>query len=130
MVTIRNVGGVALFLRGTAFLWITPAFASRGVSTEGTLWAVTRVLALAAMAGFLVATVGLFRRDAWWETVAVLAALVWLVAAAVFWVAASRAGETTPWWTALVLAVGCCGVLLLLRVSRLEQWVDHHVMDG
>lgn len=60
----------------------------------------------------------------------VLAALVGLVAAAVFWVAASRAGETTPWWTALVLAVGCCGVLLLLRVPRLEQWVDHHVMDG
>src|SRR5690625_7893911 len=125
MVTIRNVGGVALFLRGTAFLWITPAFASRGVSTEGTLWAVTRVLALAAMAGFLVATVGLLRRDAWWETVAVLTALDGLVAAAVCWVVACRAGETTAWLTAFVRAVVCCGLLLLFRVPRMQESVDH-----
>src|SRR5690625_1163209 len=30
MVTIRNVGGVALFLLGTAFLWITPRFRESG----------------------------------------------------------------------------------------------------
>ena len=28
MFTIRNVGGAALFLFGTTFLWLTPSFAS------------------------------------------------------------------------------------------------------
>lgn len=48
----------------------------------------------------------------------------------VFWLAASRSGETTPWFTALILAAGCVGVIVLLRVPALEQWVDHHVMSG
>jgi hypothetical protein len=34
MFTIRNLGGVALFLFGTTYLWLTPMFASRGVSTR------------------------------------------------------------------------------------------------
>ena len=46
MFTIRNIGGVALFLAGSTWLWLTPAFASRGVSTSGTLWAITRVMSL------------------------------------------------------------------------------------
>lgn len=130
MFTIRNIGGVALFLFATTFLWITPAFASKGVSTEGALWAGTRVLALTTMAGLIIATVGLFRRDTWWETVAVASAVVGLVAVLTFWFAASSAGETTAWFTALVVATGCVGVLLLLRVPALEQWVTHHVMSG
>ncbi len=46
MFTIRNLGGVALFLFGTTFLWLTPSFASPGVSTKGVAWSVTQVLAL------------------------------------------------------------------------------------
>ena len=130
MFTIRNVGGVALFLFATTFLWITPAFASKGVSTEGPLWAATRIVALVTMAGLVLATVGLFRRDAWWETIAVASAVLGIVAVLVFWLAASRSGETTPWFTALILAAGCVGVIVLLRVPALEQWVDHHVMSG
>jgi hypothetical protein len=45
MCTIRNLGGVALFLFGTTFLWLTPAFATPGVSTmaaNGQFAAVTR----------------------------------------------------------------------------------------
>lgn len=34
MFTVRHVGGVALFLFGTTFLWLTPAFATRGIPTE------------------------------------------------------------------------------------------------
>jgi len=130
MFTVRNIGGVALFLFATTFLWITPAFASKGVPTEGSLWAATRILALVTMAGLVVATVGLFRRDAWWEAVAVASAVLGLVAVLIFWFAANRAGETTPWFTALILGAGCVGVLVLLRVPALEQWVDHHVMSG
>lgn len=128
MLTIRTFGGVALFLFGSTFLWINPAFASRGVSTEERCGR-SPESSRSAMAAFRVATVGLFRRDSWWETVAVVSAVVGLVAIATFWIAASSSGETNPWWTALVLAVGCAGVLVL-RVPRLEQWVDHHVMSG
>ena len=33
MFTVRNLGGVALLLFGTTFLWLTPAFAPKGVAT-------------------------------------------------------------------------------------------------
>ena len=68
MWTIRNLGGVALFLFGTTFLWLTPAFAGAGVSTKGILWSVTQVLCLVTMAGFTIATWGLFSRSSWCRT--------------------------------------------------------------
>ena len=128
--TIRNVGGVALFLLGTAFLWVTPGFATPGVDTSGVWWDVTQVLALATLAGFTVATGGLFARRRWWAPVALTAAALGLFALVPFWIAAQAAGETTPWWTALVLALGCGGVFLLLLVPRLRAWVDGHVQTG
>ena len=42
MFTMRNLGGSALFLFGTTFLWLTPSFASPGVSTAGVAWSITR----------------------------------------------------------------------------------------
>jgi hypothetical protein len=64
MFTIRNLGGVALFLFGTTFMWLTPLFASPGVSTKGIAWSITQVLALVTIALFTAATWGLFtRRD-------------------------------------------------------------------
>lgn len=64
-----NIGGVSLLLFGSTFLWLTPAFVTKGLSTEGLWWSITRVLALATLVGFTVATWGLFRRDGWWERV-------------------------------------------------------------
>lgn len=54
MFTIRNLGGIALFLAGTTWVWLTPTFATRGVSTSGAVWAVTRALCLLTVAGFCV----------------------------------------------------------------------------
>jgi hypothetical protein len=56
MFTIRNIGGVALFLFGTTYLWITPMFASEGISTSGVLWSITNVLAFLTLIGFTIAT--------------------------------------------------------------------------
>lgn len=130
MFKIRNIGGVALLLFGTTFLWITPAFASAGISTEGIMWTITQILALATLAGFLAATWGLFRRDRWWHSVAVGSAILGLITLAPYLVAAVTSGETTPWFTAAILALGCGGVLTLLLVPRLDQWVTSHVMGG
>lgn len=128
MWTIRTLGGISLFLFGTAFMWLTPAFATRGVSTDGVLWGLTRVLAFVAIAGFTVATWGLFHRDTWWEALAVGSAVLGLVTLVPYWIAATRAGETTPTFNVVVLAVGSAGVLALLLVPKLERWVDSHVM--
>jgi hypothetical membrane protein len=130
MFTIRNIGGVALFLFGTTFLWLTPAFATRGVSTKGVMWSVTQVLALATVAGFTIATWGLFRRTSWWEGVAIASAVLGLAVLIPYWLAAHHAGETTPWFNVLIHALGDVGVLVLLLVPTLEHWVSGHVLAG
>lgn len=83
-------------LFGTTFLWLTPEFASRGISTAGSLWAATRWLALAAALGFTAATWGLFTRTSWWEPLAVASAALGLVVLVPYWIAAHGSGETTP----------------------------------
>lgn len=130
MFTTRNVGGVALFLFGTTYLWLTPSFASPGVSTSGVVWSVTQVLALLTLALFTVATWGLFSKAGWWEPAAVVAAVVGFVALVPFWIAASDAGEANPTFTAFILALGNVGVLVLLLVPSLERWVKGHVLAG
>jgi hypothetical protein len=132
MLTIRNLGGVALLLMGSTWLWLTPAFAGRGVSTSGVLWAVTRVLSLATVAAFCVATWGLFTRHSWWEAVAIGAAVLGVVALMPFCIAAVRGGEGTGTvaWNAFVHLLMVGGLFVLLQVPLLERWVDHHVMSG
>ena len=130
MFTIRTMGGVALFLFGNTFLWLTPAFAGPEVSTTGVLWSLTQVLCLVTMAGFTVATWGLFRGSSWWETVALASAVIGAVVLVPYWIAARNAGEVTPWFNVLVHAVGVAGVLILLTVPALELWVQGHVRRG
>ncbi len=132
MITVRNLGGIALLLAGSTWLWLTPAFASRGVATSGALWALTRVLCLLTMVGFCAATWGLFTRQSWWEAVALGSATLGLIALVPYWVAAHGGGETagTAAWNSLVHVLMATGVLALLLVPQLEHWVDHHVMGG
>ena len=82
------------------------------------------------LTGFTVATWGLFTRASWWEVVAIASALLGFVVLLPYWVAAHSSGETTPWFTVLVLAVGNAGVLVLLMVPTLELWVRGHVSRG
>jgi hypothetical protein len=130
MFTIRNLGGVALFLFGTTFLWLTPSFASSAVPTKGVAWSVTQVLALVMLALFTAATWGLFTKAGWWEPVAVVAAAVGFLALIPYWIAASHAGETNLGFIVLIHALGSVGVWVLLLVPSLERWVDGHVLAG
>jgi len=132
MFTIRNMGGVALFLAGTTWLWLTPVFATKGVTTSGLLWSATRVLSLLTIVGFCLATVGLFARQSWWEVAAVSSAVVGLVALVPYWFAGMRGGETTGTvaWNASVHVFMVAGILTLLLVPQLERWVQQHVMSG
>lgn len=132
MFTIRNLGGIALFLVGTTWLWLTPAFASRGVATSGALWAATRGLCLITVVAFCVATWGLFTRQEWWESVPVGSALVGLLVLIPYWGAAQGGGETvgTAAWNVFVHVVMAAGVITMLLVPQLEGWVDRNVMGG
>jgi hypothetical protein len=130
MLTMRNLGGVALFLFGTTYLWLTPMFAGRGISTKGILWSITQVLAFLTLLGFTIATWGLFKKSSWWDSVAIASAVLGLVVLIPYWIAAHSSGESTPWWNVLVHAVGAIGVLILLTVPVLASWVDSHVMAG
>jgi hypothetical protein len=130
MFTIRNLGGIALLLAGSTWIWTTPAFAGPGVSTSGVMWGLSQALSLLTVAGFCVATWGLFTRHAWWETAAVGSAVVGLVAVVVFWIAAYAGGENVgaATWNAFVHVLIVGGILALLLAPRLEQWVNQHVM--
>jgi hypothetical protein len=130
MFTIRNLGGVALFLFGTTFMWLTPSFASPGVSTKGIAWSITQVLALVTIALFTAATWGLFTKAGWWEAVAVVAAALGVLVLIPYWLAAGHAGEPSPGFNVLVHALGSIGVWVLLLVPSLEQWVNGHVIAG
>ena len=132
MFTIRNVGGVALFLAGSTWLWLTPMFASKGVTTSGFLWSATKALSLLTIVGFCVATAGLFARQSWWEAAALSSAVVGLLALVPYWLAGTQGGETTETvaWTATVHVLMVGGIFALLLVPQLERWVDHHVMSA
>lgn len=130
MFTIRNLGGVALFLFGTTYLWLTPAFAGRDVVAKGTLWSVTQVLALVTLVGFTIATWGLFTRTEWWEPLAIGSAVLGLVTLVPYWLAAHGGGEGEAWFHVFIHALGCAGVLLLLLLPSLEKWVSGHVTAG
>jgi hypothetical protein len=128
--TIRNVGGVSLLLFGSTFLWVTPMFAASDVATSGTAWAATGVLAAVTITAFSVATWGLFRRVSWWEPLAALSAVLGLATLVPYWVAANASAVANPVFDVVINAVGSAGVLLLLRVPRLEHWVHAHVSAG
>ena len=132
MFTIRNIGGVALLLAGSTWLWLIPAFATRGVTTSGLPWSLTRALSLITIVGFCVATVGLFARQSWWETAAISSAVVGLLALVPYWFAGTQGGEPTGTvaWNATVHVVMVAGIFTLLLVPQLERWVQHHVMSG
>ncbi|BCW79737.1 MULTISPECIES: calcium uniporter family protein [Micrococcaceae] len=130
MFTLRTLGGIALLMAGSSWLWLTPTFATRGVNTSGIWWGITMVLSLLTVLGFLVATWGLFARWSWWEYAALGSAALGLVALIPFWVAATGGGETvgTAAWNVFVHVLMVAGVAVLLLVPPLERWVNQQVM--
>jgi hypothetical protein len=132
MFSIRNLGGVALFLFGTTYMWLTPLFAKSAgtAATRTALWSITMVLCVIIMLGFTVATWGLFIKASWWKGVAIASALAGLLVLIPYWIAAHLIHEPAPWYNVLIHALGAAAVLVLLRVPVFSSWVGGHVMAG
>lgn len=118
-----------MFLFGTTYLWLTPAFALAGSDTSGIAWAATLVLSLVTLAGFTAATWGLFRRSPWWATTALASAALGLLALLPYWVAAASSAPN-PTFDVVIHGLGCAGIFLFLLQPRLRAWVDGHVQSG
>ena len=121
---------MASFLFGSTYLWLTREFASAGLDTSSPWWGATEVLSLVTVAGFTLATWGMFTGRSWWAAAALASAVLGLVVLIPYWIAAQQAGETTPWFTVLIHLLGGTGVLVLLLIPSLRGWVDRHVASG
>jgi hypothetical protein len=80
VLSFRNVSAAAFFLFGTTFVWMTASFVGQTPPPKGILWTVVDLIALLAVAMFSAAAWGVFHQTSWWESVAVVSAIVGLLA--------------------------------------------------
>ena len=127
MWTFKNLLAVALFLFGSTFLWMTPAFAGRTPPPTGMAWTLVNLLALAAVAGFTTAAWAVYRHHSWWGPVTLVSAIIGLVALMPFVVgqlqtAAGLAdlGVQINLWMHLL---GSAAAIAVVRLSGLHSWV-------
>ena len=129
MWTVKNVVAVGLFLFGSTFLWMTPAFAGRTRPPTGMAWTVVNILALVAVAGFTVAAWAVFKQYSWWGSVTLVSAVIGLVALIPFvfglWqigVGFADLGVQINLWLHLVGSAAAVAVVLL---PGIHAWVVH-----
>src|SRR4030095_7166901 len=80
MWTFKNLAAVGLFLFGSTFLWMTPAFADRTPPPTGTAWTLVNILAITAVVGFTIAAWAVFKQYSWWGPVTLISAVIGLAA--------------------------------------------------
>lgn len=92
MWTVKNLAALGLFLFGSTFLWMTPAFAGRTSPPKGAAWTLANVLALAAVVGFTIAAWAVFKQYPWWGTATVVSAIIGLAAVIPFVIGVRQIG--------------------------------------
>jgi hypothetical protein len=123
MFTFRNILAVGVFLFGTTFLWMTPAFLPKGGSATGAIWIVIQVLALAAIIGFTIAAWGIFKDKGWLEPAAIGSAIVGIVAVIAYWIGANDLGAADSWSNIALHFLGSTVIIAALLVSPFEHWI-------
>jgi hypothetical protein len=127
MWTFKNLLAIALFLFGSTFLWMTPAFAGRTPPPTGMAWSMVNILALAAVAGFTVAAWAVVKQYSWWAPVTLASASVGLATVVLFVVAVLQAGiglmdlgvQINLWMHLL----GSVAAVAVVRLPDLHTWV-------
>jgi hypothetical protein len=131
MWTFKNLFALGLFLFGTTFLWMTPAFAGKTPPPTGTAWTLVNILALVAVAGFTIAAWAVFKQYSWWEPAALLSAIVGLVAVIPFIVGQSQLdigfadlGVQINLWMHIL---GSAAVIAIVFLPFAHDWVTRRL---
>jgi hypothetical protein len=131
MWTFKNLLAVGLFLFGSTFLWMTPAFAGKTPPPTGAAWTLANVLALVAVVGFAVAAWGVFKQYSWWEMAALVSGVVGLVAVVPFLVGQSQLevglgdpGVQINLWLHLL---GSAAVIAIVLLPVAHNWVTRRL---
>jgi hypothetical protein len=131
MFGFRNVLAVSMFLFGTTFMWMTAAFAGRTPPPRGSAWTVVGVVALVAVAGFSLASWGVWKDLAWWQAAAAASAVVGLAAVVPYVLGLRQAGiGFADLGIGINLAmhlVGSAAVLAIVLVPLARDWVTHRL---
>jgi hypothetical protein len=131
MWTFKNLLAVGLFLFGSTFLWMTPAFAGRTPPPTGMAWTLVNVLALAAVAGFTIAAWAVFKQYSWWRPVTVASAVVGLVAVIPFVVGllqiGARWGDLGVQINLWMHLLGSVAAVAVVRLPDLHTRVIHRL---
>jgi hypothetical protein len=120
----RAIVAIVVFIFGTTFLWLTPAFVGSAAKAEGTLWTVVQIVSLLTILGFAVAAYGVWRDALPWEGIAIGSGVVGLVATGAYGLAVrdlSGAANVVP--NLLIHGLGSLVVLLVLLVPTTHSWL-------
>jgi hypothetical protein len=131
MWTFRTLAAIGLFLFGTTFLWMTAFMAGKTPPPSGTVWTIANVLAYVAIVGFAIAAWSVFKQYSWWETAAVLSAVVGLVAIVPFVVGQSQLevgfrdmGVQLNLWLHIL---GSAAIIAIVRLPVAHDWVTRRL---
>ncbi|GGG45607.1 hypothetical protein GCM10011374_04860 [Kocuria dechangensis] len=127
MWSFRIVLAVGLFLFGTTFLWMTAAMAGRVPPPTGRAWTLANVLAYLAVIGFSITAWAVFKQHPWWDTAAVVSAVVGLVAVVPFVVGQRRLeaglGDLGVQINIWLHVLGGAAVIALAALPAARAWV-------
>jgi hypothetical protein len=131
MWTFKNLAAVGLFLFGSTFVWMTPAFAGRTSPPTGMAWTLVNILALTAVAGFTIAAWAVFKQYAWWAPATLTSAVIGVAAVIPFVVGLAQIdvgladlGVQINLWMHLV---GSGAAIAIVLVPDVHTWVVHRL---
>lgn len=118
---------ISLFLFGSTFLWMTRDFLADRTAGTGLVWSVVQVLVFAAIIGFTVAAWGVFKGSSWWETAALVSAIVGFATLGLYAVGIFQVGDQGDAGVRvnlLIHVLGLVAVLALVLWPILHTWVE------
>jgi hypothetical protein len=131
MWTFKNLVAIGLFLFGSTFLWMTAAMAGKTPPPSGKAWTLANILSYVAVVGFMIAAWAVFKQYPWWETAALLSAVVGLVAVVPFVVGQSQLdiglGDLGVQINLWMHILGSAAVIAIVLVPVAHGWVTERL---
>lgn len=130
MFTLKNWVAIGLFVFGSTFLWMTRDFLADRRAGTGLVWSIVQVLVFAAIAAFTVAAWGVFKDSSWWETAALISAIVGVAALGAYAIGIVQVGDQGDAGVQinlLIHVVGLAAVLAVVLMPALHTWLEKRI---